>query len=490
MTTITFSEIPDNWRVPGTYTEIRPNYRDMGLVDYPTRVLLVGQKLAAGTAAAGTVYPLVRKGQAATLFGLGSLASEMAEAFLAANSSTDVDIIALADASASTKATGSIALTGTATAAGTIAAYVGGRRVTATVAAGATAAAAATALAAAITADTAMAVTAAAATATVTLTAKHGGLVGNDIDLRLNRFADESLPAGLSATVTAMSGGAGTPAIADVLAAISTTRHTDIVIPWTDSATLAVLTPELAARYTAMGRRDMHAWGAKAGTSGALAAHGAVLNDAHLTLIGAYRSPSSPWCWAAALAGVAVFHLTNDPARQLRSLVLPGILPPDAVDAWSPTEADNLLRDGYSTWLRTDDGAVVLERVITTYQRSTLGIEDPAWLDVMVPRVMTRIRYDWSSYVGLTWPRAKLVDDGSLAAVHDPEAVTPGRLDGAWAARCQLYGRRGWIENIEAMLLQSTHVRDDSDRNRVNSRKRVQIVGNLMVLAERIEFQA
>ncbi|EFH11597.1 hypothetical protein HMPREF0731_2192, partial [Pseudoroseomonas cervicalis ATCC 49957] len=137
MTTITFSEIPDNWRVPGTYTEIRPNYRDMGLVDYPTRVLLVGQKLAAGTAAAGTVYPLVRKGQAATLFGLGSLASEMAEAFLAANSSTDVDIIALADASASTKATGSIALTGTATAAGTIAAYVGGRRVTATVAAGA-----------------------------------------------------------------------------------------------------------------------------------------------------------------------------------------------------------------------------------------------------------------------------------------------------------------------------------------------------------------
>ncbi len=52
---INLNEIPYDWRPPGTLVEVRPNYSNMGLVSFPTRVVAYVQKLlAAGTAVAGS----------------------------------------------------------------------------------------------------------------------------------------------------------------------------------------------------------------------------------------------------------------------------------------------------------------------------------------------------------------------------------------------------------------------------------------------------
>ncbi|MNL73902.1 hypothetical protein D3C87_1994380 [compost metagenome] len=62
-------------------------------------------------------------------------------------------------------------------------------------------------------------------------------------------------------------------------------------------------------------------------------------------------------------------------------------------------------------------------------------------------------------------------------------------MAGSWAARCKLYGEKVWIENVQRTLKESVFQRSTDDRNRLESRQQVVIVGNLMVFAGRLEFQ-
>ena len=490
MPAITFNEIPTDWRVPGTYVEIRPDYSRMGLAEFPTRVLLMVQKIAAGTADVTRTYRITRVSDAIGLFGQGSVGHHMCEAFLAANQTTELYAIALADHGSGVAATRTVTITGTPTVGGVAAMYVAGRRVTATVTTTSTPTTIATALVAAVTADASMPVTAANAAGVITLTARCKGEVGNEIDVRMNYRADDATPAGLTFAIANGVAGATSPDIAGAISVVAAEWFTDIVCPWTDTTSLAALTTELARRYTAMNRLDSHAWCGFRGTFSALSTKGAALNSPFLTAIGANAAPQPGYVWAAALAAVASFHLANDPARQLRSLVLPNIMAPAAPVRFIDSERDLLLRDGISTFTVAVDGSVVLERVITAYQLTTLGAPDTAWLDVMVPKTLTRIRWDWATHMALTWPRAKLASDGALAAEYADNVVTPRRLHSTWAARCKLYGRQGWIEDIEATVAASTFQVSESDRNRVDAVQKLKVIGNLMVLAGALEFQA
>jgi phage tail sheath gpL-like len=133
MPPITFDQIPADWRVPGTFVEIRPDYSNAGLAEFPTRVLLVVQKLAAGAAAVDRTYRITRATDAIGLFGQGSVGHHMVEAYLAANTTTELHAMCLADDAAGVQATRTVTITGTPTVAGVAALYVAGRRVTANV---------------------------------------------------------------------------------------------------------------------------------------------------------------------------------------------------------------------------------------------------------------------------------------------------------------------------------------------------------------------
>lgn len=490
MPVITFDQIPSNWRVPGTYLEVRPDYSNAGLAEYPTRVLLVVQKLTAGSAAVDRTYRITRVSDAIGLFGQGSVGHHMAEAFLLANPTTELHALSLADDGAGVQATRTVTITGTPTLAGVAALYVAGRRVTANVTSASTPTTVAAALVAAITADPDMPVTAANTAGVITLTARHRGEVGNEIDVRLNLRVDDATPAGLTFVIANGTAGATNPVLSAALSVVASEWFTDIVVPWTDTTNVGLLTTELARRYNAMARLDMHGWVGFRGTFSALSTRGALLNSPYLTAIGANTAPQPGYVWAAALAGVASFHLANDPARQLRSLVLPGILAPAQAARFIDSERDLLLRDGISTFTVTVDGSVVLERVITTYQTTSLGAPDTAWLDAMVPKTLTRIRWDWGIHMALNWPRAKLAMDNDLAAEYAADVATPRRLHASWAGRCKLYARQGWIENVDATVAESVFQINGSDRNRVDAIQKLQLIGNLMVLAGALEFQA
>lgn len=486
---ISFDEIPYDWLKPGNLIEVKPNYDRVGAVPYPAKTLLVCQKLAAGSAAALQLYRITRPDQGRALFGAGSVGADMVEAYKAANKTGDVFAIGVADAAGGVAATGAFTFAGAGS--GALALYIGKQRIPLTIATGMAVADMAAVAAAAINAIATLPVTAAAAAGACTITAKHKGEVGNAIQLKAAKRIDDSIPTGITVTVTAMSGGTTNPDVTAVLDAVAAQWFTGIVVPWDDSTTLGAIAGNLAGRYQAMGKQDGHAYFGHSGTFGALTTKGAVTNSPHITGMGAKGSASPPWVWAAALAGVAEFQLTNDPARQLRTLVLAGVEAPAETDWFTDTEMDLLLKGGVSTFTPQSDGTVTIDRVVTTYKTSALGVPDRAWLDIMVPKTMSRLRYDWASYVSLLYPRHKLSDDGSVAAEADTSGVvvTPRRMLGSWGARCRLYEELGWIEGAKDTVRQSVFERDVNDRNRLNARQQVRIIGNLMVLAASLEFQ-
>lgn len=496
---ITFDEIPYDWVEPGVFLEVKPNYRTKGILPWPAKNLIISHKLASGTLTPGSIVEIVRPEQAIAFYGAGSIGAEQVAAFRKANRTQALFAMAVADDAGGVAAIKTIAFTGTVSVATVLRFLIAGKQVRFTAQASASISAMASALAAAINADTSLPVIASTGgtAGVVTVTCRHKGEVGNEIDLRVDTRA-QPLPSGLTVAFATTVPGTGNPLIQPALDAVGNTWFTALCHPWADATNMAAVTAWATARYMAMAKRDVKVYVGKGGTFSQLGTFGDLTNSPFVTVPGMNKSPTSAWIISATLMGIGEFHLANDPARQLRSLVLPGVVAPDPIDQFTDTERDLLLRRGISSMTCLDDGSVVISRVVTTYKVSSLGIADNAWMDIMVPATTSRIRYDWSGYVSLLYPRSKLVDDedsssllGRAEGDEDPgnAVVTPRRMHASWAARCTLYADRAWIENVDRTVKESRFQRNDADKNRLDSRLQIRIVGNLMVLAGSLEFQ-
>ncbi|MBB2685141.1 UNVERIFIED_ORG: phage tail sheath gpL-like [Rhizobium etli] len=492
-----FNEIPYDWLEPATLLEVKPNYANVGVLPYPTKVLLVAHSLATGSLQPGQIVEVTRGAEGIALCGRGSIGAEQIAAFRKANMTSPLFVTTAVDAGGAVKASGTFTFVGAVTQATVLRFKIAGRPIRITVNPADTVTVMAAALATAINADLDNVVTAASALGVVTCTARNGGEVGNGIDLRVDAAA-APVPSGLTITVVDMANGAGNPALQPVLDVLANTWFTDVIVPWGDATNMAAFAEWLRVRYTATSKLDVHGFVAKRGTYGALGTFGQLTNSPNLTAMGLNRSPTSPWVLSASVGGICAFHLTNDPARQLRSLVVPGVEAPAPADQFTDSEQNLLLNKGICTFDHLSDGSTVISRVITTYKTSNLGILDRAWLDIMTPKTLSRIRYDWAGYVSLQYPRSKLVDDesgASFASRYDDDedagsaVVTPRRMHASWGARCKLYGEKVWIEDVQATVKASVFQRASDDKNRLESRQQIKIVGNLMVLAGSLEFQ-
>ncbi|HVL75312.1 MAG TPA: hypothetical protein VM406_04795 [Noviherbaspirillum sp.] len=137
-----FNNIPLNVRVPLFYAEV--DNSQAGYFSQTLRTLIIGQMLATGVAAANVPQLVSRTDAAKEQFGVGSMLAAMHAKYRANDSFGEVWCLPLADG-AGAAATGSFAISGTASKAGTLSAYIGGERIQVAVAAADAAAAAATA---------------------------------------------------------------------------------------------------------------------------------------------------------------------------------------------------------------------------------------------------------------------------------------------------------------------------------------------------------
>lgn len=491
--TVSFNIMPVDLRVPGQYAEIDNSQAFRGLSGIPTKLLLIGQRLATGTVDELDVRQLTSADQARLYFGAGSQLAHMAEKAFAAVENGILDIWAIAqdDLGAGVQATGTLTVAGTATTAGIINIYIAGRRIRVLAATTDTAANIATNIAAAINADTDLPVTAEVNGGTaeqVDITANHKGENGNDIDVRVNYYSDELTPDGLTITIVAMANGAGNPDLTDVITIIGDEWYTDICAAYTDTANIVVLEGELTERFGPLKMIDAHGYMGLSGTHSALTTKGDGRNSPHNTMIGSKGAPNPPYEWAASLAAVCSYQGKQDPARPMQTLSLPGILAPKIEDRFTLLERDLLLRNGISTFRVSDDGTVRIERVITTYSENEYGAADPSFLDLTTLKTVTYLRFDLRTFMALRYPRFKLADDGTRFS-RGANVATPKMLKGSIIARFGQWEDAGLVENVGQFKNDLVVERDPNDPNRVNALVPPDIVNQLRVFAALIQFR-
>lgn len=484
---VSFNDIPDNIRVPGIYIEIDPSKAAGGGAVMERRLLLVGQRLAAGTVAALTATRLGSQAgdQAAQAFGQGSMLHGMAAAARKANDYVDIWAIALDDDVAGVAATGTVTLSGVPTATGTLALYIGGTLVRIAVVAAEAVATLATRLADAINADTSLPVTASAALGVVTLTSRWKGETGNDLDLRLNYYGEQT-PTGLAVAIVAMAGGTANPGVQPVLDAIAGQQYYSIVCPYLDGANLTALETEMASRFGPMDVLTGHVFNAKVGNHAALTTWGDGRNSPHVSTLGLYDVPTAPWVVASVWATVAEFSGANDPARPFRSLALPGVLPPPEASRFTRAERNLALFDGISTFTVDQGGQVLIETIITNYQVNSFGLPDIALLRLETKWTADLIRFRFNAAVARDYPRHKLGD----VAVPGQAYATPTTVRATLIAEAiKLATEDGLIEDIEGFKRDLLVKRSTQNPNRLNAVLTPNLVNQFDIFAAAVQYR-
>ena len=482
---------PGTLRKPGVYSEIDNSRAVRGPQPVQYRRLLIGQMLATGTAVAEQLVRVTSAAQADTLFGAGSMLAGMVRAAFAQDTYTELQVMPVADNPAGVAATGVFSFTGPATASGTLNLMIAGREVDVGVTSGDAATAIATAVAAAINAAIDLPVTAAVDGVDafkVNLTARHKGLIGNDIDVRANYYDGQALPAGVGVTITAFAAGTGNPDLSTALAALGNEWFQTWAIGYSDAATLADIKTELADRFQWDREIEAHAFAAARGTQGTLGTLGDSHNSPHLVIAMANNEPMPTYEKAAELMAIAAYFLAIDPARPVQNLPFNWCLPPAAADRFTNEERNLLLFDGIATTKVDAGGVMQVERIITTYKTNSAGASDTSYLDSETLFTLMFIRHDWRDYIQRKYPRHKLANDGTRFGAGQP-VMTPNLMKAEALAKFREWEEIGLVENIDDFKENLISERNISDPNRLDVLLPPDLVNQLRIVANKIQFR-
>lgn len=465
---ISFDNIPSSIRKPGKYFEFNTKLAVRTLPGNLQKTLIVGQRIAAGTIAAGVVTDIFADADAATYFGHGSQLHLMCRAAITANPYLSLQAIAMDDAGAGVAAASTITMTGPAAAAGVLTVKVAGKLVQIAITATDTATAIGAALAAQIALQPDLPVTAAANIGVVTLTAKNKGVQGNNIKIEAVTTA-----AGTTATVVAMAAGATDPLLATALATVFAAGHNIIISAWNDATSLTALRTHLDSVSGPMEQRGAIGIYAHTGTLGASTTLASGVNAGRISAPN-FKVPEQP-CELAAAYG-AVVASEEDPARPLNLLQLTGITAPALADRLSRTEQENALYNGVTPLEVGPGEKVQIVRAITTYTLDPQGIPDISLLDLTTIRTLDYVRKACHERISLRFPREKL-SERTAPKVKDQLLDVLYKLE-----------ELEIVEQVEANKAGLIVERDLQDPNRLNAKIPTDVVNGLHVFAGRIDL--
>lgn len=498
---IDFNQIPTALRVPGAYIEIDSSLAGLNSGAVPN-LLLVGQKLAGGTATANEIVLAGSQLDVDTLTGEGSMLAQMAARFYAANTFLNLYLLPLADNAAGVAATATLTVTTPPTAAGTLALYIAGQLISVTLTATMTAAEVATAIDAAIVAQEALSpnslpCTSAAVGAVVTLTAKHKGVYGNGIDVRVNASAADRTPTELVLAIVGFAGGTLIPAsmTANGIAAIFDTDDSGfldapskyIALGLTDADTLLAIHTESQRRYAPPIQSGFRSFAVFSGDYAAAIAFGETKNYEHISCTALNSGLTSPWEAAAIIAAVAGEGLYNNPVKSLEGKALTGL---QAGAPFTPAQQNALLFAGMSLVQKNRDGTAIIKRLISMYLFNPSGSLDDAFLDINTTEALERIRYAqrYGAIAAFT---------GKAAAVSD-EQYRPGlpivTLDTLRAYLLTLYKSTllrelGWVQNYEHYKSTLIVEQDPHNPSRFNYADQPVLLSPFYILAGKAQFK-
>lgn len=487
---VSFNTVPSDIRVPLFYAEVDNSQANSAQSSMPR--LIVAQVNDDSTAEEVGKLTLVSSlGLAVSIGGVGSMLAQMYDTWRRADPAGEVWCLPVKGVGS--KASGTITITGAATESGVLSLYVANTRVRAVVVRGATPTEVATAIMAAVNAA-GLSVVATSAAGVVTLTCKWSGESGNDIALQLNRLGrnnGEVTPAGLTVTLVAMKQGAGSPEVAEALAALGDESFEFICAPWTDAASLDAwkeLMDDSNGRWSWAKQLYGHVYTAKRGTLGKLVAFGVTRNDPHATIYGFEAACPDPfWRMAAAYAARTAVFISADVARPTQTGEMTGIAPAPAGERFTLTERQSLLTHGIATGFYSG-GAQRIERGITTYQLNAFGQPDDSYLDSESLHQSAYVINYLKSVVTSKYGRHKLANDGTRFG-SGQAIVTPNVIRGEMIACYYALERLGIVENAEAFAENLIVERSATNPNRLNVLYPPDLVNQLRVFALQYQFR-
>lgn len=490
--TISYDNIPAGVRVPLFYAEMDNSMANSS--DSTLRTLLIAQvNDDANHAEIGKLTLVSRTELAAEIGGHGSVLHGMHRAYRRNDAFGELWVLPVKLATGAV-ASGSIKFDGTASTGGVISVYVAGQRVNVPVVANDTAETIAKATVTAINAVTALPVKASdGAAGVVTLTSKFKGLLGNDITVMINRLGTaggESMPLGVSVTVTAFNGGSGAPELATALAAVGDEAFEFIATPFTDTASLNALAEwmnDTAGRWSWTKQLYGHVYGAKRGELGELVAAGKVRNDQHATIHGFEKLvPQPAWEVAAAWAARTAVFIGADPARPTQTGILTGIDAAPAGQRFMQDERQSLLTSGLATG-RYESGYRI-ERAVTTYQRNAYGDQDDSYLDSETLHTSAYVLRYLRSRITSKYGRHKLANDGTRYGAGQA-IVTPSVIRSELTAAYDELETRGIVENAELFQKYLIVERNSSNPNRLDVLFPPDYINQLRIFALKNQFR-
>ena len=473
---ISFSQIPSGIRKPGDYFEFNTSLAVRTLPGINWQLLIIAQRLAAGSVAAKVPVQVFSEADAEAYFGIGSLAHLMVRAAIKANPYLNLTVVALDDAVASVKATGTVTIANNAASTGVLALYIANDEVDIVVNTGDTPTVIAANIVAAIANMPQLPVTAAAAAGVVTLTAKNGGTVGNQIGLGylLNNVTATTV------AIVQMVNGATDPTLQDALDAVFPQQFDIVVTPFNDQANLTTVKTQLEFVSNAIEQRP--GIGVYA-TNGALAAATTLageVNDGRvypfLLRFTAGTTQRTSAAYEIAAAYGAEIATEPDPARPLNTLPLTGIAVPAIADRLSRAEQEACLANGVTPGEVGPGEVVQIVRAISSYTLNPAGVPDISLLDITTIRTLDYVRAAIRTRIALRFPREKL-------STKTPPKVRSEIID----VLKQLEALE-IVENVDANLPGVIVELDLQDPNRLDAKIPTDVVNGLHVFAAVIDL--
>lgn len=366
-----------------------------------------------------------------------------------------------------TAAEGTITFTATSATAGTFFLYVAGLAVPVTVAEGDDAATIATATAAAVNAIKELPVTAAAATVVCTLTSKTEQAWANEISIKTNLKAGETLPVGVTIVIVDMTGGVGTPTIADALDGLGTGDNaneaffTDVVHGYLqDSVTLDAIETYVGAGNTFLGlyaktvARPFRVLTGDVDTGSAaltalLALGNGRKNDRANGVIAVPGSANHP----SEIAAQAIGHMArinvDRAAQSYQGTTLIDIDPGETADRWTSEfdDRDTAVKAGVSPTV-VQSGSVVLQNVVTFYHPDSVPVSSNGYRSMrnisIIQNLLANILVNFRQE---KWQGISIVNDVNLVtnATDREKARDINSVIGDLIALANSFETKAWI---------------------------------------------
>jgi phage tail sheath gpL-like len=484
-----FNTIPGNIVAPIFTFEINSG----GQFENAVRLLLIGHKIAAGSAALDVPVMCSSTLEARQMFGAGSMLDDMMR--LARRNAPAQEIWCLPATETGTAEVRTITVNSVPAAGGYGVIEIAGEPIGVTIAAGDTADIAASALNAAIAAywnpltEASLPYTSSVAGAVVTLTTRHKGLTLSDIDIAVPVLTGANAFTG-NVTFATTTAGVGSPDLSAGLAALGDDAFDWIVSPFADATNVGrykALLSDVAGRWAWNRQVYGHVFYPQTDTVANLTTAGLAQDNRHLSMIPRPATGSIPqpsWQWVAAIAARIAPWLadgsTGNVSRNQTGLSVEGISPPRDRSKWyGYATRDAFLRSGISTWSVDQSGRVLIDKIITM-QRTTLGAPDTTFRDIQkIGQLVYALRKFRTDLMFEHGQKAIANDNpGNVQSVS-----TPRDIAATFMHSYQSMVLTGVLENADEAAKQLRVERNADNPNRVDIYAPIDMVNPLDIVA-------